>query len=244
VIVNEASVLVQLCDRLEQANQIQHDVAAIRARLERLDVLEKRLASASQFLAICRRKGLHVSNGQQTERSRALSDLNQFGIDFAADPKVILEGNRSRDLFAALDLAVSQCESEATTVWHAHATRNFNPASDEVLVLYERLGLFGEVVRRLRELARTLAALAEQHWVTESELDTFGYGVQKYAQLWRQVDLSVLPVAVQQFLHASGEPGGAPLELLTLEVVEWLQQREVTDRFRIRPFTPGAYAFR
>jgi len=234
MIVEKAQKLTDLTERLRAGQRGQDHKEALETRLIGLARLEDDLRAAAAFLEVARRRKLIETAGIQIDSTTAIARLKELLEKFAADPASIISGNAYRDTVKLVGDTIEICKVTATTVWRDYTATKIERGSWELLDLYEKAGLFYGEITRLRELTSRLNTLASKPWVTEEELEMFERTSVDLKQAWRGIRADDLPTSVRRFLVACHQ-GGATLDLLIPEVMEWLKAKHVAQHFRIRP---------
>ncbi|WP_267618366.1 hypothetical protein [Gordonia bronchialis] len=119
--------------------------------------------------------------------------------------------------------------------WNSHAAKQLGNVSD-LLSLSETLSAVEGISAVSQELSATLGELAR----SQSSLPT-NQSVElltKAVELLEQLESSLKPDSVKRFLSAVAR-GGAPLESLTSDVIEWLSNHKSLDRFKIVAASPA-----
>lgn len=100
-----------------------------------------------------------------------------------------------------------------------------------LLVLKAVLGDSSDVVE-LERLDQLLEAYRDNPpLLRPQDVDTFLAKLRRRHELWTQLDVGDLPEDVQRFLMTV--PNGAPLPLLTQQVVDWLASKGLLGRYRV-----------
>lgn len=131
----------------------------------------------------------------------------------------------------SLAIAANRSIEEA---WRRFVAENAPSGSDEVLDALGKLPQMRAGVARIRQCRQkvvTLAATVPADPV--SAIEQLRGLVAEHGSAWAELTAASVPPSVLQFLRACAADG-APVTMLTKEVRDWLEARELLGSFRIR----------
>ncbi len=131
--------------------------------------------------------------------------------------------------------AVSELERSARSRWERYAVQKAPEISGEVLAALEADPHAGSTVTRIRHLSKTLGRIRGLALPSPAELDEFDQTIAELRSAWSTLDVASLSPEIVTFLRAANSDHGAPLELLTTSVREWLEQRGAASHYVVRP---------
>lgn len=226
---------------------------ALRERLVRLEAMGSSVAEASDLeglrgdlsgraekLAIHLRNQamlVHASLAVPAPASLLAVRKRAWGIleRFRAQPKAATLKRRQawRSMLDEIDAASRDLASAILAGWRAYRQQVF--AGDTPAVIRSRLArtkandaAFNEYQMLFDRLKAAFDALPSDR----AAIDRVGQLAAELEAVAQNFDFAV-PVAVKQFLEAVLSVSGAPLALLTPEVVKWLKENDSFDSYRV-----------
>ncbi len=143
------------------------------------------------------------------------------------------------DLFTAFqgsaEKAIRELELRARSGWERHVAQKTPEISGEVLAALEADPQAGSTVARIRRLSETLRRIRDRAMPSPAELDEFDKTIAELHSAWSTLDVASLSGEIVAFLRAANSDHGAPLELLTTPVRDWLEQRGAASHYVVRP---------
>ncbi|MGV9795275.1 hypothetical protein [Gordonia sp. NPDC003422] len=118
--------------------------------------------------------------------------------------------------------------------WNRYAAKQLGDVGD-LLTLSETLSGVEGIAKVSQDLSGTLGELERSR--TSLPTSQSVESLAKAVRLLRQLESSLKPEVVRRFLSAVAR-GGAPVESLTPDVIEWLANHNSLDRFRIVAGSP------
>lgn len=143
------------------------------------------------------------------------------------------------DLFTAFQdsavKAVSELERSARSRWERYTVQKAPEISGEVLAALEADPRARSTVARIRHLSETLSRIRGRALPSPAEFDEFDRMIAELRSAWSTLDVASLSPEIVTFLRAANSDHGAPLELLTPSVREWLERRGAASHYVVRP---------
>lgn len=146
-----------------------------------------------------------------------------------------LTGDLFTDFQASTVRAVGELERRATGAWQRYTAQKSPEISVEVLAALEDDPRAGSTVVRIEHLADVLRLLRERPFPTPEELARFDEASAQLRSAWSTLDVEGLSEEIIAFLRAANSDQGASLDLLTVQVREWLEQRGAASHYVICP---------
>jgi hypothetical protein len=137
--------------------------------------------------------------------------------------------NTFKRLRKGVDLWI-QSLSGLNQVWKDYVKDRYQPMDSSLLLALEKCGYQTEV-NALRQLESNLFVFREQSPVNREQAEYFEKKVDEYKQRVEAIDAPPFVRAFLKLVVASAS--GASLASLTDEVRAWLDQRKLTDNFRV-----------
>jgi len=159
----------------------------------------------------------------QNKLKSALDCVTKHRSDFARINQI--EWQAIRFAFQAFGQAL---RDRMHSDWGALCDQEYIPWADDLVSRLEFLG-FGEELKLVQVTAKEISKFRAKLPDSVSDIEQF----QKLAVKYRGATEKVgLPGFMKEFLQSAGN--GAPLESLTPEVIEWLKEKGLMDRFAVK----------
>ena len=230
-----------LLDNAKAAHERLQNAQAARANLDEaqallglqkaLSVKAARLHTLVARAILLREHGVVLSAGPDTKTMRKAIDTLRKRFDEKTNSSTLTQGKHWSGLQTDLDGAIATLETEQRRDWKNYfATRLFaglpperrkvglvqTPENKLSLGQYERL--YEKFARYSNTVAGTAHEIDEVHRCSEA--------------LTNIAFVENVPKEVESFINAV--PGGAGLDLLTAEVIEWLREQGLLASFVVR----------
>jgi hypothetical protein len=234
MIIEEAARLEQLAAEVIVLRGSQQHGQSLAHRRQLVDALLARGSKAwASATAVTQRLGEAQSSSPLFDT--ALDRISEWSSALDEDLGQALTGDLFTRFQASVDTAVRELERRATSTWQRYATQKTPEISEEVLAALEADPRAGSTVVRIRRLSEVLRRLRDAPLPSLEELDEFDRTTAELRRAWSTLDVASLSEEVVTFLRAANSDDGAPLELLTVPVREWLEQRGAASHYVIRP---------
>ena len=167
------------------------------------------------------------------DASRCVERVQTIRAALCSDPLSITRGREFSNMRKAFETFVDDGNAAAVETWELYRPKARPKVDMNQVAQAEQQEAFKSKASELRSKERNAEQLAKRPPANESDL-------WKLEALWDDIRrmLGELPAAsddpvVQEFLKAANSRTGASLELLTDEVRKWLQDNNVSDKYRI-----------
>lgn len=228
-----AEPLIGDVEKLSQLKEAAHRLKEYQNRRDRLQHVLAGLQPPARFLALLAERGIDVAPAENTLIvDSAVAKSTALAERYVADPAVVL-GSDFAALIKALTPAQELLVSRARTSWKDFAGPIARAVSKELLDALDRIDSFRKTVQRIRSHQGPIEQLAAKEWVEEAELDRFSSLVEQRTKAWDELESGgSIPDDIVEFLKQCNK-GGARLDTLKGETVEWLRSRGILACFRI-----------
>lgn len=234
--IEEVENLIQLIDHKSQLQKNVSHRAGFRTRLEELqkqfEDLDKRAAIVKAFTE---RK---FSRPDVYDKAQAvLTQVNMTVENFRETPDSIISSNNVvlKSSLKGLNAALEQYISDS---WRLYTERG-RQTNQQVLDGLRTIPIFTEIVDKVKILNIQIENLRKELPLSEASFNRFDRLVLEAEAAWEQIGSTNLPEEVEAFLRSAGSREGAPLNLLTTKVVEWLTEKGIGSSFRIHMKSTG-----
>jgi hypothetical protein len=218
-------------------------------RVDSFQTREKQLRRAVEFVeplaracALLRAHGELVPGAAERVRAAvqqvaALRELYTSNRDAFIDPKQA----EFRRFESVLSQACEEIDEAALTAWRRYLAHHRPALSDETLNVLSRVPAFAAYVRTIRDLGVRLTRLGDELPSREEAFREVERIEARVREAWDALDSAALSPPVVEFLRASSTADGAPLALLTPEVLDWIDEHLLGKDFRVRVGDTGGH---
>ena len=127
----------------------------------------------------------------------------------------------------------AELDEHITREWRIYTERSRH-ANTQVLEALSGIHAFAKTVQKVRALTASIEQCRKNKPTSEEDFKKFDGLVKQVDTAWNELGSDEVPPNVERFLRAAGGREGAPIDLLTTEVKEWLETRKINSSFRIR----------
>lgn len=219
---------------LRDAEQVRQAQSQFAQRSAALEASHRRLSVALDYLRQASELGVTSGDESSTPAmQKAIERVASVRQAFTQDRSSLLDDTTFRLLLINLDALAESLEQSVVTSWARYTVQAIPPplAGDEQLLRADPRNS-NEVIDRILQWDDLLRTLGSQPKPTAAELTEFVTVLESRSALWDDVKMEEKPEVVQ-FIQASGG-AGAPLELLTQPVRDWLAERGLTEAYVVK----------
>lgn len=231
MIAEDAKHLVELIERMNQLRANVDQRAGFRTRQSELEVAERELAKRVAAVNAFAARGT-VRPNVATRANAFLNHINMITSNFNQDSSWII-GFNNRPFENALKSLNAELDEHITREWRAYTERSRH-ANTQVLDVLSGIPAYAQTVQKVRGLTARLEQRRNSRPTSEEDFQKFDELVRQVDAAWSELGSDEVPPDVERFLRAAGGREGAPLDLLTDDVKEWLETRKIASSFRIR----------
>lgn len=231
MIAEDAKHLVELIERMNQLKANVDQRAGFITRQSELEEaareLTKRVAAVNSLAA--------RGSGKPNVAAKAnafLNHINTVASNFNYEPSWII-GFNNKPLENALKGLNAELDEHIIHEWRSYTERSRH-ANTQVLDVLSGIPAFAQTVQKVRGLTARLEQRRGSRPTSEEDFLNFDELVRQVDAAWSELGSDEVPPDVERFLRAAGGREGAPLDLLTDDVKEWLEMRKINTSFRIR----------
>ncbi|XXX76047.1 hypothetical protein WMF30_51200 [Sorangium sp. So ce134] len=228
-----AESLVSDVQKLSQLKEAAHRLKEYQQRRERLQRVLAGLQPPARFVALLAERGIDIAPAAiPTSLGEVIAQATALAERYAADPAVVLGGDFPA-LLKTLTAAQEQLAWRARASWKDYSGPIARAVSKELLDALERIDSFRKTVQRIRSHQTVIEQLAAKDWVEQADLDRFSSLVEQRTMAWDELEAGgAIPDEIVEFLKQCNK-GGARLDTVKSETVEWLRNRGIVACFRV-----------
>jgi hypothetical protein len=232
-LVARASATLDRLTRLDETAQLANEGDRVRTRAEELERPAGELEHIALVVDALRRRGISIELPESSvvsmrEQLAALRDR------YRTDPSQITaaDGRLRFSLWDPLRALPAELRGVVVAAWRSHAKGLIREQSVELLDVLEHVPGLQADARAIRELATEFDRLSESLPQDEPGIDRLEGIASEIERRWQSLEGGGIPREVVDFLAAAAVTG-APLDLLTPAVREWLDERSLTRYVRL-----------
>lgn len=239
MILQRANELAEQSDRVRATEALENDrqrYADVRDQLAELTRLLFGVWGTARLFRENQVAELPAEPSAATARQTA----QEAATRFQANPAGILDQRVFR--FSILRDQVQRLATDAGSrlhaAWAQYVATVMPNIQPEVLQTYAQLPEKAQTVAQIRQTQSQVNQLIGAPPRDAAQLHRFCEGIRELCRLWDGLmESGGVPDAVAEFLRLARTPGGAPLTLVTGEVVTWLRSKNMLDRYSARSTT-------
>jgi hypothetical protein len=229
---------------------IAEECKKLRQQLEELALAEERETVHDQLeqrrseLVEVRDILLAVTNSLKalSARTKLVGDLNpakclervrKVRESLLIDPLSITKGRQFTDMRKAFEMFATDGNACALATWAQFMPRAKPSVDENQLMQAESLPSHAKIASKIRLRAKDASRLGRNPPLNEQEFLALESVWEDISTMSDQLPPAAQDPEVQEFLKASNSPEGASLKMLTEEVLAWLSEKQMVDKFRI-----------
>jgi hypothetical protein len=130
-----------------------------------------------------------------------------------------------------VDSLKTTLEQQLTQAWKSYRDQQMPSTNNEILNLLAKVEAFKNTVRDIQIIDREIKNVIYPK--NNAEFAVYERKIEQLKYYWNSLSSDEVPEAVLHFLRAAANQG-APLNLLTPEVQDWINQHGISDSLKIR----------
>jgi hypothetical protein len=235
LITERAERLVAVLARRDTLGLDVRRVDSFQTRETQLRNAVDRVAPLARACALIRIHGEPVA-GAAEHVAAAMQHVAALRKLYDSDRDAFIDSRRAefRRLGPVLDQACERVEAAALAAWRRFLDRHRPALSGETLNVLSGIPAYAVHVRTIRDLGQRLTRLGDRLPTGEEDFVGVAQIEVRIQQAWDALDSAALSPAVVEFLRASAAGSGAPLALLTPEVLKWIEEHDLGEGFYVR----------
>lgn len=219
--------------RLDETVRLANEGDRVRTRAEELEGPASELAHLALVVGALRRRGIPIELSQ-TSVVTTRQGLVALRDRYRDDPSKITapDGRLRFTLWDPLRELPAELRRIILEAWRSHVRSLVRAQSVELLDVLERVPGLQSDARAIRGLAAELERLSDSLPRDDAAIDRIQEIAGELEHRWKSLEGGGIPREVVEFL-AAASVAGAPLDLLTPAVREWLEERSLTKHVRL-----------
>src|SRR6266566_2657979 len=230
MILEDAARLKALAAEVTVLRRLQQYGQSLAHRRQLVDALLTRARNAwASSAALSERLGEAQSSSPLFET--ALAKVSEWRSALDQDLGQALTGDLFTGGQASADKAMRELERRATGAWQRYTAEKMPDISADILTALED----DPTVAKIINLSEGLRRLRDRPIPSPDVMYQFDEATAQLRSAWSVLDVANLSEEIVAFLRAANSAQGAPLDSLTEQVREWLEQRGAAGHYVIRP---------
>ncbi len=224
----------ELMEVIEQRNELRENIERIQGfqtRLDELEELKKEIEPLAQTCFAFRECGIGRFN-EPDYLNNLIEIAMELKKSFKNNPESIIEAKSLLQLKQGYIGLCGLLKSNLTSEWERYVIKNIPPSNSELLNVLGRLPTFAATVSKIKRLSEQIMSMKQCLPKDKEGIKAFDSKVEELKLAWQKIGSDEVPKSVLQFLQGAVS-GGAPLNLLTDEVRQWLAIHGLSTSFRI-----------
>lgn len=229
-------------EKSQQLIELSQKKIALRKSAQNLEGFQSRQALITKAVAeikplvvalrAFRQRG--ITDADLTEKADALlSFIVVITAKFQEEPEWIIDNKNFKGNFfnSSVDNLKNSLKKHLIEAWQSYLRQHLPSTNKEMLNLLARVEAFKSTVQRIQRIDGEIQRLEfPKH---SDDFERVDYFVKILRQSWNSLSSDEVPEPVLAFLREAANQG-APIELLTPEVKDWLVRHKIDGSLRIR----------
>jgi len=235
MIANDCKILLQQFEKVAKAQANKEIVEQLKLREDEfLELKNKVVAATVSLQAIGRRtKIIGKLDALDGIRVVAYERVKEIRSILENDPQSITKGKDLTNMTRAFTRFTDQVLEATTATWNQYLPRTKPKVDANQVAQAEQQEAFKITVRELKSKVGLAEFLSKGHPTTETGFVTLETVWQDIRKLIESLPAVTNDPKVREFLRAANSSKGAALDMLTGEVILWLNENNASDKYRI-----------
>ncbi|MFM2062341.1 MAG: hypothetical protein RLZZ507_2011 [Cyanobacteriota bacterium] len=237
MLVEKADELIQLSQRKIKLQEYAKNLEAFQTRQEQINKMNSELQPIVDAVNTFREQ--QISNFTldptlQQKLDQLLNDIIQAEDNFNVNHIWIIDNENfnGKSLIRRIDFLKEQLEKQLKAAWKNYLTKNMPSTDEEMLNLLSKVPAFSYDIQTIRQLDKQIKQV--NYPQDQSQFEFLVNKIEDLKKRWNNLSADNVPEKVVQLLRAAANPGGASLNMLTPEVLEWVNRHGIASSLRIR----------
>lgn len=232
MLLDKAQELIEVSQRKKSLQNFAANLQIIQTRRTQINVAIATIQPLVEALTAFRQRGINnIDLNQKAELIlkfiKNIEDNLQKDSEFILDNKKF-QGNILKSQVDNLKNALEQQLSEA---WESYRDQQMPNTKNEILNLLAKVEAFKQTVLQIQIIDREIKSITYPK--NNADFVVYERKIEQLKYHWNSLSSDEVPEAVLHFLRAAANQG-APLNLLTPEVQDWINQHGISDSLKIR----------
>jgi GGDEF domain-containing protein len=233
MLIEKSQELISLSQRKIDLYQYAQNSNGFQERHRQINQAVVELSLLIETLRIFRQKGM-IAFDFSPKITPLLEIVSNIKDKFQENPEWIIDNKNfnGKKFQSDLDNLTNLLKQQLLQSWRNYLARRLRSTKSEFFDLLSRIDAFRATIQKIRNLDRLIKR--DEFPKNKEEFDNTEQIIYQLEELWNNLNTSEVPDVVLCFLKASVSQEGAPLNLLTSEVRDWITKHGVSEVLRIR----------
>ncbi len=231
-----------LLEKSQELIELSQKKQALRKNLDNLQIIQTRQKQITDALASIqplvealkafRQRG--INNIDLTHKAESiLSFVINAEENLQKNPDWILENKNFKGSFlnSNINSLKTTLEQQLSEVWKSYRDQQMPSTNNEILNLLAKVEAFKQTVLQIQIIDKKIKNVIYPK--NNADFTICEREIEQLKHAWDSLSSDEVPEAVLHFLRAAANQG-APLNLLTSEVQDWINQHGIADSLKIR----------
>lgn len=231
MLIDDCQQLSKLAKNFTDHKSNVEELKNFKTRQIDIEQIEKDLNSLVESLQTFKDKGIYGFTLMQ-EVDDFLSQVIDIEKQFKTDHKSLLEPKRIKTLEVKSKTLRAAITRQLSQMWIAYRNSHVPTIDKKFLSALEMIPNFSKTVVQVEKLSSQIEAIdyPKNHDQFEKSEDI----IAQLITAWSSLNSDEVPTEVLRFLKEATTTNGAPMNLLTPTVQQWLDAKGIGSSFRIR----------
>ncbi len=232
MLLEKSQELVELSQRKKSLQSFAANLQIIQTRQKQITEAVAAIQLLVEALKAFRQRG--INNIDLTQKVESiLSFVINVEDNLQNNPHWILDNKNFKGniLKSNIDSLKTTLEQQLSEAWKSYRDQQMPSTNNEILNLLAKVEAFKQIVQQIQDIEKDLKNI--RYPKNNAEFAICELKIEQLKHSWKSLKSDEFPEAVSHFLQAASDQG-SPLNLLTPEVQDWINQNGISDSFKIR----------
>ncbi len=232
MLTDKAKQLIELCEEKNHLRKCANQLEGFKTRQQQIEEAVLKLLPFTNTLRVFRQKNIIDCDIRQKVEP-LLHSVNLRLEKFKESPEWIVDSHNFNGniLERSIKGITNELDEQLTQAWKNYLVQKMPSTNQEMLNVLVKIEAFRPTVQIIRDLSDRLQR--QKLPQTSEEFEYIEQLINQLRERWHCLSSDEVPETVLNFLKAAVDLG-APLDLLTPEVREWLDSHDISDSLRVR----------
>ncbi|MEA5506976.1 hypothetical protein VB735_28560 [Halotia wernerae UHCC 0503] len=232
MLLEKSQELVELSQRKKSLQSFAANLQIIQTRQKQITEAVAAIKLLVEALKAFRQRG--INNIDLTHKVESiLSFVINAEDNLQNNPHWILDNKNFKGniLKSNIDSLKTTLEQQLSEAWKRYRDQQMPSTNNEILNLLAKVEAFKNTVRDIQIIDREIQNVIYPK--NNAEFAVYERKIEQLKYYWNSLSSDEVPEAVLHFLRAAANQG-APLNIFTSEVQDWINQHGISDSLKIR----------
>ncbi|MBD2200617.1 MULTISPECIES: hypothetical protein [Calothrix] len=234
MLLDKAQELIEVSQRKKSLQNFAANLQIIQTRRTQINVAIATIQPLVEALTAFRQRGINnIDLSQKAEF--ILNFINNIEDNLQKDSEFILDNKKFQGniLKSQVDNLKNALEQQLSEAWESYRDQQMPNTKNEILTLLAKVEAFKQTVLQIQIIDREIKSITYPK--NNADFVVYERKIEQLKYHWNSLSSDEVPEAVLHFLRAAANQG-APLNLWTSEVKDWIDQHGIADSLKIRLF--------